>query len=152
MYISRLIWWTRCQFMISALDIHPFNPWPAELIVGNIRIYMYLHFLSFPPNFRWDQYSQVPLQRGGICQDITYESAITVAGSESDFRITTDTPYLTFMGELGGVNCEDLGENWLHYNSGVLYLKTIFKRDKNLSLLQGSFCVCAQPMRDNVTL
>ena len=34
---------------------------------------------------------------------------ITVVESESDFRITTDTPYLALTGELWGVWCDDFG-------------------------------------------
>ena len=37
---------------------------------------------------------------GLIYHDITYDTAITVAESESDIRITTDTPYLALTGEL----------------------------------------------------
>ena len=33
-----------------------------------------------------------------------------MAESESDIRITTDTPHLAHMGELWGVCCEDFGE------------------------------------------
>ena len=47
-------------------------------------------------------------------------TVITVAESESEFRITTDTPYLTLMGELWGVYCEDLGKNWPRYNGTAL--------------------------------
>ena len=39
-------------------------------------------------------YSQMPLQRGLIYHNITYDTAITVAESDWDIRITTDTPYL----------------------------------------------------------
>ena len=56
-------------------------------------------------------YSQVPLYRSLVHPDITYDIVITVAESESIIRITTDTPYLTLMGELYGVYWEDLGEN-----------------------------------------
>ena len=38
-----------------------------------------------------------------------------MAESESDIRITTDTPYY----------CEDLGENWSRYNGTVLYAQTM---------------------------
>ena len=48
---------------------------------------------------------------------------MTAAESDSDFRITTDTPYLTLTGELWGVFCEDFGENWLLYNgTTALYI------------------------------
>ena len=42
---------------------------------------------------------------------ILHTALIIVAQSKSDFRITIDTPYLTVMGELWGVCCEDFGEN-----------------------------------------
>ena len=48
-------------------------------------------------------HSQVPLWRGTIYHNITYGAAITGAESESDFIITTDTPYLALTGELWGV-------------------------------------------------
>ena len=38
-----------------------------------------------------DKYSQTPLQRGLVYHGITYVTAITVAESQSDIRITTDT-------------------------------------------------------------
>ena len=58
-----------------------------------------------------DIYSQVPVYRGLIYQDNTYDTAITMAESESNFRITTGAPYLALTGELWGVYCEDLEEN-----------------------------------------
>ena len=66
-------------------------------------------------------YNQVPLYDGPIYRNITYNTAITVAESESDFKITTDTPYLTLTGELWGVCCEDLGENWQRYRHHETY-------------------------------
>ena len=36
----------------------------------------------------------------------------------NDRNITTDTPHLTLMGELWGVTCEDLGENWPRKHAG----------------------------------
>ena len=53
--------------------------------------------------------------------DITHGTVITAAESEWYFRITTGTPYLTLMGELWGVYCEDFGENWPHCNATALY-------------------------------
>ena len=47
-------------------------------------------------------YSEVPIWRGLISHDITYDTSITVAKSESDIRITTDAPW--------GVYCEDFGD------------------------------------------
>ena len=46
---------------------------------------------------------------------------MTVAKSESDFRITTDTPYLALTRKLWGVYGEDLRENWPCYNGAALY-------------------------------
>ena len=60
-----------------------------------------------------------PVKCDWIYQDITYGTVIDVAGSESDYRITTDTPYLT--GELWDVYCEDLRENWPCNIGTVLY-------------------------------
>ena len=58
------------------------------------------------------QYSQVPLSYGAIYHVIAYGTAMTVAESEPDFRIISDTPFLALLGELWGVYCVDLGENW----------------------------------------
>ena len=46
---------------------------------------------------------------------------MTAAKHKSEFKLTTDTPYLTLRGELRDVYCEDLGENWLHYNGTALF-------------------------------
>ena len=54
--------------------------------------------------------SQVPLKRGLIYHDFTYDSAITVAEIESDIRITTDAPFLALTSEACGVYCENFGE------------------------------------------
>ena len=37
---------------------------------------------------------------------------MTAAERKSDFKLTTDTPYLNLPSELLGVYCEDSGENW----------------------------------------
>ena len=55
-------------------------------------------------------YSQVPIKCGLIYHHVTYDTAITVAESESDIRITTDNPYHALTGELWGVYYEDLGK------------------------------------------
>ena len=39
---------------------------------------------------------------------ITYGTAMTVAELRSDFKLTTDTPYLTLTGEIWGVCCKDI--------------------------------------------
>ena len=62
---------------------------------------------------------------GSIYNDIIYSTALTAAEHQSDFELTTDTPYLTLTGELWGVTCEDLGENWLCYNSTTLSAELI---------------------------
>ena len=60
-------------------------------------------------------------------QDITYGTAITAAEIESDFRITTDTPYLALTGELWGVFCKDFREYSPRYNGTTVlqYLNEI---------------------------
>ena len=63
----------------------------------------------------------MPLKRGLICHNITYDTAIT-AESKSDIRTTTDTPYLALTGELWGDYCEDLWEHWPRYNGTALYV------------------------------
>ena len=44
------------------------------------------------------------------------------AEHESEFKLTTDTPYLALMGKLWGVCYENLGENFLHHNGIALYI------------------------------
>ena len=86
-------------------------------------------------------------KRGLFYHDITYNTAITVTESESNTRITTDTPYLAPTGELWGVHCEDFGENWPCYDSTVLYIQTshshkpIRRSHTPLTALQG-LCSC----------
>ena len=46
---------------------------------------------------------------------------MAAAERKSDFKHTPDTPYLALTGELWGVYCEDLGENWPRYNGTELY-------------------------------
>ena len=45
-----------------------------------------------------------------------------MAESESDLRITTDTPYLPLTGELWDVYWTKFRENWPRYNGPALYL------------------------------
>ena len=46
---------------------------------------------------------------------------MTATEHESDFKPTTDTPYLALRGELWGVCCEDIVENWPRYNGTPVY-------------------------------
>ena len=46
---------------------------------------------------------------------------MTVAESEADIKITTDTPYLALTGELWGLCCEDCGANWPRFDNTTLY-------------------------------
>ena len=48
---------------------------------------------------------------------------MTVAERKSAFKLKTNTPYLTLMGELWGAYGEDLGDSWLSYNSTAVYKK-----------------------------
>ena len=61
------------------------------------------------------------LSPGPIDHDIIHSAAITAAEHESDLKLITDTPYLALPGELWGVSCEDIAEN---YNGTALYLLT----------------------------
>ena len=51
---------------------------------------------------------------------------IKIAGIEAEYQSdagsTNDTLYLALMGELWGVFCEYLSENWPHFNGTTLYL------------------------------
>ena len=40
---------------------------------------------------------------------------------KSEFGFTKYTPYLALTSELWGAFCEDLGKNWLHYNTTAQY-------------------------------
>ena len=53
--------------------------------------------------------------------DITYGTSMTVAKPRSDFKLTTDTPYLAITGELWGFCCKDMRGNWPRYNGTALY-------------------------------
>ena len=59
------------------------------------------------------------LEHGLIYHESTYDTAIKVVESESDIRITTVTLDFALMGELWGVCCEDLWENFPCYNAGL---------------------------------
>ena len=73
-----------------------------------------------------------------------------MAEIESDFRITTDTPYLALMGERWGVYCEDLGENWARYNStvywGTLMIYSVMYRHSMLSIWEDEPLITKKPM------
>ena len=56
-----------------------------------------------------------------IFHDIAYGTAMPVAERKSDFKLTIDTPYLALTGELWGVCCKDIGENWPRYIGTVMY-------------------------------
>ena len=47
---------------------------------------------------------------------------MTAAKHKSDFKLTTDTPYLALTGKLWGVCGEEFWENWLRYNGTALYI------------------------------
>ena len=47
---------------------------------------------------------------------------MTVVEHRSDLILTTDTPLVPLMGELWGVCCRDIGENWPRYNGTALYM------------------------------
>ena len=47
---------------------------------------------------------------------------MTAPERKSDFKLTTDTPYLSIMGKLWGVYYEDFEENWPCYNGTALYM------------------------------
>ena len=46
---------------------------------------------------------------------------MTAAELKSDIKLTIDTPYFTLTGELWGVFCEYIAENWPRYNGTALY-------------------------------
>ena len=81
-----------------------------------LRLYQGMHTLRISVRY----YSQVPLLHGLIYHDITYDSVIIAAESESNIRITTDIPYLALKGELWCVYCEDFN----HLNGTALYSDT----------------------------
>ena len=63
-------------------------------------------------------YSQVLLRRFNISLFfiiIPHCSTVTDSEHKWKFVFTKNTPYLALMGELWGVYCENLGENWLFY-------------------------------------
>ena len=52
---------------------------------------------------------------------LSYYTWLCTAENESDLKHKADTPYLAITGELWGICCEDIKENWLHYNGTALY-------------------------------
>ena len=46
-----------------------------------------------------------------------------VAERRSDFKLTTDTPYLAPTGKLYGDFCKDIWENWPRYQGNALYFE-----------------------------
>ena len=44
-----------------------------------------------------------------------------MAECKSNIKLIKDTPYLTLTGELWGVFCEDIEENWPCYNGTTLF-------------------------------
>ena len=49
-----------------------------------------------------------------------------MADYQSDAGSTKDAPYVALMGELWGVFCEYLWENWPRYNGTALYMNTVY--------------------------
>ena len=77
-----------------------------------LRPYQGMHTLRISVRY----YSQVPLLHGLIYHDITYNSVIKMAESESNIRITTDIPYLALTGEPWCVYCEDFNKSTALYS------------------------------------
>ena len=72
--------------------------------------------------------------------DFSYGTTMTVAEHKSDLQLTKDTPYLALTGELWGVYCDNLEENWPLYNGTVLTYpcrkrNTAYLRSKRESFL-----------------
>ena len=62
------------------------------------------------------------MMKSGINVCISNVMNMTAVERKSDFKLTTDTPYLALPGEPWGVHCEKLGENRPRYNGTALYL------------------------------
>ena len=60
---------------------------------------------------------------------------MTEAKHKSEDTLTKEAPYLALTGKLWGVHCEDLGENWQHYNGTTLYIDGIVHDGSNSSVL-----------------
>ena len=78
-------------------------------------------------------------------EDIAYDTAIMAAGSESDIRITTDTPYIALTGELWGIYGENLRENWPRCNRTVFQTKFQLMRWRLVP-----YAICVQSRRHKV--
>ena len=72
-----------------------------KCIIANSCYGVCIIFFAINNLLEFGMYSQ-------INDDITYDIAITMAESESDIRITTDTTHLALTGELWGVYYEDV--------------------------------------------
>ena len=51
---------------------------------------------------------------GRTLHDIYHSITVIQASHKSEFVLPQNTPYLALMGELRGVFCDDIQENWLH--------------------------------------
>ena len=90
------------------------------------------------------KYSRVPLWRGHICHDITFNTAMTMTERKSNTGLTKCAPYLALTGELWGVFCEDFGENRLRYNGTVLYVTTTWWGHDTETLVPISTLLCVE--------
>ena len=85
-------------------------------------------------NYIWVINNLIAYQGAAYISDLTVISYTSLPwlrqSVNQEFEPTKDTAYLTLTGELCDVVCEDLGENWLHYNGTALYL--IFKTTQHI--------------------
>ena len=51
---------------------------------------------------------------------------MAAAECKSDFKRTTDTPYLAREGEIWGVYCDEIAENLPRYNGIALYFYQVY--------------------------
>ena len=65
----------------------------------------------------------MPLLDDLMQHNIAYSTPVTEAEHKSEFEFTAGSPYLALTGELWGVCCEELGENWPRYNGTALYFQ-----------------------------
>ena len=59
---------------------------------------------------------------------------MTATECESDFKLTTDTPYLALTGELWGVYYENFEEKWPPYTILYLLIYCIFVTDTGMEI------------------
>ena len=89
---------TLCLYYSSRVDLY------SHQILLSRHLYLCMMYKKLTSYELQYNYTPVPLWRGPIFHNITYGTAMTVAEHRSDFKLITDTPYLTLTGTRYGMS------------------------------------------------